>query len=522
MNSEAIETTVSPEFDPLATTGGHAERLARGVLLQQSAQVIRLAGGLAVVTVLARQLTLAELGTYTILLSLITYVTFMKSSVMNAAVVGVARAAGSRNRRQLDGVVSTALVIYLSIGVLSALALCAIGLSVLPALNIPRGLYGAAQIGVVGLSVMTLISWPLQIFDDLLRGLQRYGAVSALEIFAMVVYVAGAMALVFSGAPVWALVTWNAAIPLLMGLACLAALPFLGVPVSVATRHVTRGEARRFASFSGLLVVQGVADLAMYSLDRFILSALRSPATVGLYEGPLGAQNMIRYLNGVLSAPVVPAATDFLARGDNARLQLLFRRGLRYTLAITMPFVVVMVVAAGPILRVWLGPRFVAAAHPAALFAGWWLIGANGGLIVTLLIAAGRLRQLTVLSWTGAAVNVALTLSLTARIGIYGPIVGAISAYGVMTCFALPLTVRVTGVRWRDLARDAWVPCYTTAAALAAALLVLRHFVVLSGLPAVAGTILASAAAFWGAYWVIWLAPDERALALRALRLRRG
>jgi O-antigen/teichoic acid export membrane protein len=479
---------------------------------------MRMVGGFAVITVLAHRLSLSALGTYTILLSLITYVAFVKASVMNAAVVGVATAVGERRPEQLDVVVSTGLLIYTAIGVVSGVALAAIGLAVLPALHIPRTLHHAAEVGVIGLAVATLISWPLQIFDDLLRGLQRFAAVSALEIFAMVVYVTGALIMAFSGAPVWALVTWNASIPLLMGLACLLALGALGVGVHVSPRSVTRREARRFGSISGLLLVGGVADLAVYSIDRFALSAIRSPATVGRYEGPLGAQNMIRYLNGVLSAPVVPIATSFLAAGDHERVHELFLRGLRYCYAATVPFSVLMIVYAAPVLRLWLGDKFGSTGTAASVFCAWWLVGASSGMVGTVMVAAGQVKRLVAGSWIAAGVNVALVFALTSSLGIYGPIVASMSAFAAALAYTLPVAMRTARVGWGESARRAWLPALSTGAGLAIVLLVARWVLDLTSKPATAVVALSAPLLYWVAYAVLWATPDERQLALDAVR----
>ncbi len=512
---------LSPEFDPIgASDGGHARRLARGAVLQQGAQVARLVGGFFVVTVLAHRLSFAELGTYTILLSLITYVTFVKSSVMNAAVVGVAEAAGRDEPERLSVIVSTAFAIYTVIGVVSGLALCGFGLLLLPSLNIPHGLYHSAQIGVIGLSAITLLSWPVQIFDDLLRGLQRFAAVSVLEITAMVVYVGGASALAFTGAPVWTLVTLNAGIPLLIGLVCVVALRRLGVSVRVSPRLIDRREARRFGSFSGLLLVSGVADLATYSLDRFILAALRSPAVVGRYEGPLGAQNLIRYLNGVLYAPGIPVTANFLASRDRVRVRELCLRALRYGFAATIPFAVVMIVYSGPVLQTWLGDRFGSVATPAALFSSWWLVGANTGVIGMVLMGGRYTRRLVAISWIGAVVNVGLSIPLTSSFGIYGPIIGSMSGFAVAMVFSLPFAFRTVGLRWRDAAREAWMPAYLTGAALAGLLLAARYGLGLTSKPATVATLVLAPLLYWAAYAVIWLRPDERRLALHAIGLR--
>jgi O-antigen/teichoic acid export membrane protein len=517
------DTGLLPELDPLAITGGgHGQRLARGALLQQGAQVLRLAGGFFVVTLLAHRLTFSQLGTYTILLSLITYVSFLKASVTNAAVVGIAEAAGREEHGHLSVIVSTGFVVYTAIGVLSGVALCGLGLAVLPGLNIPHQLYHSAQLGVIGLSAVTLLSWPVQIFDDLLRGLQRFAAVSVLEISAMVVYVAGASALAFTGAPVWALVTLNAGIPLLMGLACLLALRRLGIGLRVSSRLVQRRELRRFGSFSGLLVVSGVADLATYSLDRFILSALRSTALVGRYEGPLGAQNLIRYLNGVLNAPGIPVIASFLAAEDRERVRALCLRALRYGFAATIPFVVIMIVDSGPVLQTWLGNRFGAMATPAAVFSSWWLVGANAGMIGMVLMGGRHIRRLVAISWLGAVVNVGLAIPLTSALGIYGPIIGSMTGFAVTLAFSLPFSLRQVGLRWRDAAQEAWVPSYMTGAVLAAALVGARYGLGLTSKPAIVATLVIAPLLYWALYALVWLRPDERHLVLQALGLRRS
>lgn len=338
----------------------------------------------------------------------------------------------------------------------------------------------------------------------------------------MVAYVAGALALAFGDAPVWALVTWNASIPLITGLACLAALRALGVNVKVAPRLVTRTELHRFGHFSGMLLVGGVAELAVYSIDRFALSALRSPAAVGLYEGPLQAQNMIRYLNGVLSAPVVPIATAFLARGDIDRVRELCLRGLRYCYAATVPLSVTMIVYAAPILRTWLGARFASTGTAASLFCAWWLVGANSGMVTTMLVAAGRTKRIVAGSWIAAAVNIVLVFALTGWLGIYGPIISSVTAFAATMAFTLPATMRVADLGWATAARQAWWPSLSIGAVLALVLLVLRWGLHMTSRPETIAIALIGPLLYWGLYAMVWLTPEERHLALYALRLRRG
>ena len=80
-----------------------------------------------------------------------------------------------------------------------------------------------------------------------------------------------------------------------------------------------------------------LSNLVSYAFQRVILGAFRSPAQVGLYEGPLRAHNLLYALNGALAVPTVPTASRYVATGDERRLRELVLRGSRYTLALFVP-----------------------------------------------------------------------------------------------------------------------------------------------------------------------------------------
>ena len=141
---------------------------------------------------------------------------------------------------------------------------------------------------------------------------------------------------------------------------------------------------------AGWLLVVELCNLAMYASGRVILGAYRTPASVGLYEGPVRAHNLLYALGGALAVPVVPTASRYVAAGDERRLGELAVRGSRYTLALFVPVCVTLIALAGPILEVWLGARYEDGGVALALLVSYWLL--YGGLIVTpgFLVGAGR------------------------------------------------------------------------------------------------------------------------------------
>ena len=78
---------------------------------------------------------------------------------------------------------------------------------------------------------------------------------------------------------------------------------------------------------AGWLLVIELSNLVSYAFQRVVLGAFRSPAQVGLYEGPLRAHNLLYALGGALAVPTVPTASRYVAADDRRRLRELVVRG---------------------------------------------------------------------------------------------------------------------------------------------------------------------------------------------------
>ena len=59
---------------------------------------------------------------------------------------------------------------------------------------------------------------------------------------------------------------------------------------------VTRRSATSFARLAGYVSLAEAAGTIIYALDRIMLGLFKAAATVGLYEGPMRAHNVIRAL----------------------------------------------------------------------------------------------------------------------------------------------------------------------------------------------------------------------------------
>ncbi len=270
---------------------------------------------------------------------------------------------------------------------------------------------------------------------------------------------------------------------------------------------------------AGWLLVIELCNLAMYATGRVILGAYKTPATVGLYEGPVRAHNLLYALGGALAVPVVPTASRYVAGGDQVRLRELAVRGTRYTLALFVPVSVTLMVLAGPLLEVWLGERYRGGDLALALLVSYWLL--YGGLVVTpgFLVGVGRAREAARIMIAAAALNLVLALVLTPSLGVEGPALATALPFLLAFPFMVSLGLRASGAQLADLAARAWLPSYLLGGALALVLLAWRELAEDPTL-AVAGGALGPVL-WWLAFYRFVLDPGEREL-VRGLVRRSG
>jgi O-antigen/teichoic acid export membrane protein len=483
--------------------------LASGALVQQVAQASGLLALLVIVTVLARRLSVAELGAYGLVASLAGYLLVLRNSVASSAVRAMASATEASERARMF---SAAAVLYAGVGLATGLLIALVGL-VIAAAILEGDLAGDARVGALGLGLITAVGIAASVYLDALRAERRFMRAAATEIAAVALYLAGMLVLILSGAALGTVIAVSGALPLLSGALSALTVRREMLPFWFSREGVTRARIMAIVPTAGYLLVVELSNLAMYAFQRVILGAFGSARSVGLYEGPVRAHNLFYALGGALAVPVVPTASRYVAIEDSRRLRELAVRGTRYTLALFVPLCITVMALAEPVLDIWLGDRYGDGAAALTILVSYWLL--YGGLVVTpgFLVGAGAARYVARILVVVAALNLALSLALTPTLGLEGPAL----ATAIPFALAFPLILGVGrraagGVKLRELVRRAWLPAYSPGAALAAALVGLRLAAELETLPAVLGAAAGGVLAYWLAFYVLVLDRRERAL----------
>ena len=494
-----------------------ARRLATGSLAQQAAQVTGLVAMFAIVTVLARRLSLAEFGVYGLLNALAGYLLIVQNAAAGAAVRAMSVA---RDAREGSAAFSTATLLYVAAGLAAGLVLAGVGIGLAAALDLSGELARQARLGAVAVGVVTFAGWPLTIYRDALRARGRFVLAAGTEIGALVAYAALVLGLAFADAPLWTILGAGAAIPLLAGAGCALAAGVVGLPWRLRPRLADRATARALLGIAGYISLTEAASAAVYVLSRLILGVFKSAATVGLYEGPVRAHNLVRALNAAVTVIVLPTASGYHAASDERRLRELLVRGSRYMLALIVPIVVVGMALAGPILDVWLGPDFREAGPAMAILLGHWLLNGVSGVAAAMLIAVGRARELAHWALLVAGASVLLALALVPPYGLEGVALATAIPYVALFPYLLRITLRAIPVPTRELALRAFLPAWALALVLGAALVAVRLVLDPGSALAVAVAAAAGLLGYWVAYFLLWLDRGERTLVRGLLRRR--
>jgi O-antigen/teichoic acid export membrane protein len=197
----------------------------------------------------------------------------------------------------------------------------------------------------------------------------------------------------------------------------LRALPNLG---KMAVQHRTPlVEWKLLLTFC--LPIAG-SDIAYYLFrwaDTFLLSVLKSPADVGVYNAALRTTLLLNLLVVSVNALYAPIIADHHHQARDKEIQLILKVLLRWCLTFALPIVFALTLLSDQILSLW-GPEFVRGSTALGVLAISQLIFIAGNILgLTLLMCGKQYLELgnTVLI---TILNVAINLVLIPGFGITG------------------------------------------------------------------------------------------------------
>ena len=409
--------------------------------------------GLVLFRLMFQNFTSAEFGFWALLWSLFGYGILLDFGFGFTAQKAVAEKTATGDMAGLSRLLATIFWTFIGMAVALLVIFLMIRepfLSRMGVLAADRGEFGNAyMVFFIGLAVM----FPLGLFPEILRGLQRIDIANWVGTFSTVINF---------GFLYWGLTSgWS--LSLLMGISVAAsALPNLIAAViairrlpgiSLLPKHFDWRTVKAQMGFSIAAYLITFSNLLMAKSDQLVISLTIGVALVAVYQAGFKMAEMLGLFSVQLQQVLSPAAAAMHAVGDDSGLRNLLLSSSRLTFFIVTPCYLLAAVYLEPLIRLLTGmesvPRETWWVGQALLFAVFSSQLTNG-CSKRVLMMCGDERRLLFISGSDAVANVALSIILAFKLGVLGVALGTMIPTTLVGWFwVVPLTVMRLKIPWR-------------------------------------------------------------------------
>lgn len=337
--------------------------------------------------------------------------------------------------------------------------------------RLPAEQHDLARTLVILMSLATGLALPGMLPLAVLRGLQRYDLVNAIDIVTSLATAAATVAVLLLGGGAIGVAGANiGGIFILFVLGSLAVrrtAPELNLvrrtPEDAVHPLRDRQSLQVAFSHSWPLFAQDVATRLQTRTDEITIGFFLPISLVGSYNIARRLGETTQTLTRQFMKTLLPLASQLHAEQDAARLRTVYLVGMRLTTAITAVLGVLLIVLAGPVLTLWVGADYAAYTGIVTILTLAQMIVTVRWAAVAILQAMARHRILAVSSLGAGVANLALSLLLVRPLGLTGVALGTLIPAAVEACCVIfPYSLRVTGVglreAWREMVMPALLP----------------------------------------------------------------
>jgi O-antigen/teichoic acid export membrane protein len=151
-------------------------------------------------------------------------------------------------------------------------------------------------------------------------------------------------------------------------------------------------DIKALSAFSLQVYVVQVASTVYFHTEKLLLVHFTGPTPVGWYEIANDLALKIRNGPALLMIPLMPAAAELEARGDDARTSQLYFRTHKYLAFTGVAMFSAVALLAHRFVELWLGPGFSATARALIVLTAVHIGNLAGGPALLILVGRGNLR----------------------------------------------------------------------------------------------------------------------------------
>lgn len=389
-----------------------------------------------------------------------------------ATTLAVGQRLGRDDREGVAGAVRTSLGVFAGLGLVFGGLVSLVGPHILPGIfRTPTHLRADVRFALIVFGAQVLVDTVTEGCESCLEGLQRVDMSRLVDAIRRTLVAAACAAVAVAGGGLRGVAATSLA----------ASVAGLGAALVALRRYAPRVPGRFDRDAVRPLIGYGIrvatvdaSGVVNRTIDRLLIGAFIGPSAVALVEIATQIMNGASATMSGASYPVVSGAALLAGRDDPKATRQLLQQGTLLTVLVTWPVVVTAALLAHPLVRLWVGRRYldasgltVVALLDVALVAPV-TVGSN------ILRGAGQISLVLRPALLAVAANLVASVVLIKTVGTVGTFIGTIVGAGLLVPLLARSVLRELHVHPVDFLRSSILPAIAPVGALTAVLLVVR------------------------------------------------
>ena len=407
----------------------------------------------------------AEYGLWMLAASMTAYLQLLDLGYGTGLVRQITHADARRDEDEVNVILSTFLIIYSVIGVLSLGAVAIIAVVVVPRFpHLSASDVRTAQWVVGILGARAALAFPMSLYGAVTTARQRFALTGWIAVAVALLQGAATYVVLTSGYGLVVLVSVSSIIGVASYAAYVAAARATFPGMRVSPSRFSARQAREVTAFSLYLFLISIAFHIGSNLDNLMIGAYLGTSAIAVYAVAVRLAEFQRQLCGQFSGLLFPVIVRLDATRDAGALRAILLDGTRLALGLVGGVTVCLLAFGDRLVSLWMGSGFSDSTLPLYVLALAGVVMVGQGPAGSILLATGRHRIVAAASIADILLRIALTMLLVPRYGLVGVAVGTALPYVVLNAAILmPVACRGVSVRVRTFAATVMTPTLVAA-----------------------------------------------------------
>ena len=310
----------------------------------------------------------------------------------------------------LSRTISSAIVLYTAVGVATMAAAWVVAVNAPLWIRMDPALHRIAPTLVLLVGGTLALGFPLGVFGAVLSGLQRYDLANGIGMAVGVLRMVAFITVLRANGGLVALAWTSLAVNFLGHLWSWFAVRRLLPHVAIGPAWVKREYFRRIAAYGSWALVGALATNIAFQTDALVITAFIGTAFAAPFAIAGGLVDNARSLVTAAAYVLSPTASEMDALGQGEKLRHMLVAGSKYSVLVSWPVLLGMIVYGPNLLHTWVGARYESASLLLTILAVPTMVALPQATASSVLFGISKHRGIVLLSILSAVLNLGLSV----------------------------------------------------------------------------------------------------------------